>query len=101
MKKIYRQGDVLIVAIDSRPAGLKRDRSKRIVLAEGEQTGHAHVLDAPAMAYRDKSRDLFFSLSSPARVVHEEHDPIALPAGEYRVIRQEEYRRGELIRVAD
>ena len=43
----YRQGDVLAVevkSIPSRARELPRDKHNRIVLAEGEKTGHAHTI---------------------------------------------------------
>ena len=43
----HRQGDILFIPVDSIPDGVKpveRDSRGRIVLAEGERTGHAHCI---------------------------------------------------------
>ncbi|GAA2614114.1 hypothetical protein GCM10010399_51200 [Dactylosporangium fulvum] len=81
-----------------------RDRSGRMILARGEATGHAHVIvgpDVTLLADRDDIDRLFVKVISRARVVHEEHGPIAVPAGAYRVVRQREYIPGSYRPVAD
>ncbi len=54
------------------------------VLAEGEATGHAHRAVGDGVALYETAPDAVY-LSAPlgAEVVHEEHRPITLPAGEY------------------
>jgi hypothetical protein len=54
---LQRQGDVLIRKVDALPDGLKevpRDAQGRIVLAEGEATGHFHAIDAPDAVFLAK-----------------------------------------------
>lgn len=101
----YRQGDVLI----ERVAKIIRKPSKAkqlelIVLAEGEATGHAHMLktDAkdPADWWKD-GEDQLANLSSPGEVTHEEHSRIELPEGTYRIVRQREYTPEAIRNVAD
>lgn len=105
----YRQGDVFVerLADDAMaPPGLAPvapDARGRLVLAEGEQTGHAHTIDAglvrsPGLA---DSGDLHFSLSEDVALSHEEHAPIPLPVGRYRALRQREYAPEEIRNVAD
>lgn len=106
---MYRQGDVLLVPVargevpgSAVPA--PRDRSGRHVLARGEATGHAHVIAGPGisvLALPDDVDALFVEVVSRARLVHEEHGPIAVPAGTYRVVRQREYVPGSYRPVAD
>jgi hypothetical protein len=106
-RMLYRQGDVLIARIDEVPEDLERaPRDKgRVILAYGEVTGHAHAvrgeveLLTPADAAEMDAR--FLRVVSEALVVHEEHDTIVLPAGEYRVTRQREYSPKEIRQVAD
>lgn len=91
----YRQGDVLIVAVEGvcRGTVVPRDDRGRIVLAEGEATGHAHaVLDERAELFR-LGLDRFLTVSAPEGVdlTHEQHAPIRLPEGTYRVVRQGEF----------
>jgi len=88
----FRQGDVLLVEIDEIPEYAKPETSSgRIVLAEGEATGHAHAIherDARTFTYRGER---FLLTRSKAQLVHEEHGPIDVPAGAWRVVIQREY----------
>ena len=53
------------------------------ILAEGEATGHAHVLvDDSVDVFEDGGLRLF-GLSEETDLVHEEHGKITLPPGEY------------------
>ena len=94
------QGDVALIPVVSIPAGARevpRDHG-RLVLAYGEVTGHAHVIDAPpseATLLTDAEQRTFLRLVSDAPLVHEEHGRIELSAGTYRVIRQREWLYGE------
>ena len=92
---IYRQGDVLLRRVTRIPASTPVPRDAgRIVLAYGEVTGHAHVIDAPeaeaTLLTTDQERR-FLRLMAPASLTHEEHASITLPAGRYEVIRQREW----------
>ncbi|WP_052852952.1 hypothetical protein [Streptomyces avicenniae] len=108
---MYRQGDVLIapLAEDAVPATAQgavsepRDSRGRLVLALGEVTGHAHAVLGPGRLIREAGPTAPMLLHVPdgARVVHEEHAPISLPRGWYRVIRQREYVPGSVRIVAD
>lgn len=101
----YRQGDVLLVRFRPRRWGAltRVERAEgRIVLAEGEVTGHAHVIDSPlAELYQDALENRYLKLGGPAELRHEEHAPVALGPGVYRVLRQREYAPGAPRRVAD
>jgi len=95
VKHIYRQGDVGIVPVARIPkkdaAPVARVRG-RIVLAEGEVTGHAHVItDEGATLIRSSDGRTFLRLDAPAVVRHEEHAPITLPKGGYEVRIQREW----------
>jgi len=89
-----RQGDVLIVRAEI-PAGTRRRRGWTI--AEGEATGHAHVLEAAPVEgataeLRALGERLFARiLGGDARVMHPEHGPVVLPPGDYEIVRQREY----------
>ncbi len=88
----YRQGDVLLIEVDRIPNAAKEHIKKdRIVLAYGERTGHAHALSTrTATAYSDGD-DLFIDTQNGTILVHEEHTPLLILAGQYRVIQQKEY----------
>ncbi|MBW0273994.1 hypothetical protein ATM97_32275 [Nocardia sp. MH4] len=108
---MYRQGDVLIVPLAETavPAGAlaargeHRDGRGRLVLALGEVTGHAHAIAAPGRLIREAGAfgPMLLHLPEGGRVVHEEHAPIGLPKGWYRVVRQREYLPGSVRVVAD
>lgn len=88
--KIYRQGDILFKKVPTLPSQLKEKQDK--VVAEGEVTGHAHILDNGAL-YESLNSDsiLFIKSDQKTRIVHDEHLPIKLEPGNYEVIRQREY----------
>lgn len=104
--KIYRQGDVLITAVDHVPDGLQsvpKDNG-RTILAYGEVTGHAHVVigDVELLASDVAEMDeRFLRIERECQVVHEEHDTITLPPGDYKVGRQAEYAPEEIRTVSD
>jgi hypothetical protein len=88
---LRRQGDLFIEDARSIPSSAVKQSNG--VLAEGELTGHRHqVADMDGIAvyeylgewYVDVQRDV-------TQIVHEEHAPISLPFGTYRVWRQREY----------
>lgn len=104
-----RQGDVLLIPVDELPKGLvrmKRDKKNRLVLADGEVTGHAHaILEDTATLFRQKDlremSDRFLRVEQEANLVHEEHGTITLPAGDYIVRRKREYTPEKLHYVYD
>ena len=112
MKKIYRQGDVLIERVETIPAtAVKQKPSKRIILAHGEVTGHHHALEVadPADWWKEADEkqsttglagDIFVTIKGGA-VTHQEHSKIVLPPGNYRVTRQREYSPEAIRNVAD
>jgi len=93
MPSLYRQGDVLLQAVDTIPDAARpvaRDGG-RIILAYGESTGHAHAIEAPeaeATLLSVSENERFLLLVADVDLAHEEHATIRLPAGIYRVVRQ-------------
>jgi hypothetical protein len=104
MKKqeLYRQGDVLIRRIDGLPKQKAVKRASGSIL-EGEATGHVHRLETLTQAeVLDIENGLYLRVGEEGvRIIHEEHAPITLPAGDYEVIRQREYSPEEIRNVAD
>lgn len=102
--KMYRQGDVLIVAVDDVPTGVEEvARGKRgVVLAEGEVTGHAHrIPNRAATLYRTELDARYLRVTAPVLLKHEEHTAVEIPPGNYRVSIHHEYRPEAIWRVED
>jgi len=106
-KHICRQGDVLIERMTrALPKQLKRQEpvNGRIILAHGEATGHHHSIDADAADadwWKDDAGTQFVEVRTQTEVQHQEHAPIKLTPGRYRVRRQREYSPAGLRNVAD
>lgn len=102
MNEHYRQGDVLLVKVDSMPkAAVAEAAQDSIVLAYGETTGHAHRVSAQNAKIYALNEERFLEIHQATNLVHEEHDPIALTPGVYRVVRQREYTPERIRRVSD
>lgn len=108
--KHYRQGDVLIMQVESIPKGVKDITPKTgpIVLALGEATGHKHAIARGGVALLEREDRRYLRVEEEATIRHEEHDPITLPPGLYETrdaaghgIVQVEYTPGALRRVED
>ncbi len=102
---IYRQGDILLVetTLPKDLTEVKIDNNK-IVLAEGEATGHAHTIQKTpdnALFFDKTNNKLYLILKQAAVLEHQEHKKINLPIGNYEVIRQREYRPERIVNVAD
>jgi hypothetical protein len=92
---MLRQGDVLLIPVDRIPDdGFVVELGSRIVLAEGEATGHAHAVlgdGVELVETDDETRYVEVVGPTPAKLVHEEHATISLKPGAYEVRRQREY----------
>lgn len=89
-----RQGDVLLVReyrdVPDGARPLPRTGG-RVVLAEGEVTGHAHAIRSAGAALLEAGEERYLRVTSPVTLDHEEHAPIAVQPGIYRVVIQREY----------
>jgi hypothetical protein len=102
MKNQYRQGDVLLERIASIPAkAVKQNPNGRIILAHGEVTGHHHSIDADAADWWKNGEEQFVTIKEPTTLDHQEHAPVTLSPGSYRVTRQREYSPEAIRNVAD
>jgi hypothetical protein len=90
-----RQGDVLLIPVDRIPDdAFVVEFGSRIVLAEGEATGHAHAVlgeGVELVEADDETRYVEVIGPRPAKLVHEEHETISLQPGAYEVRRQREF----------
>lgn len=74
------------------PCGKQKVISRRrLVLAEGEATGHAHVIEDDEAELIQIGERMLLKLSNAATVTHEEHGPITLSSGIWEIGRVREY----------
>ncbi|HYG33207.1 MAG TPA: hypothetical protein VEC99_00395 [Clostridia bacterium] len=101
MGKQYRHGDVLIEEANAMPE--VREKLQHTILAHGEVTGHCHrIKELNSADLYTTSQGLFLHVrGNSVTVIHEEHAPITLTSGYYRVWRQREYSPREITVVRD
>jgi hypothetical protein len=101
MDRLCAQGDILIERVDNAEVTgrvIERVMHGAVIIAAGEATGHHHRVFGSVTLYRDDAlaRDIPAGLyvghlhvtNASARLQHEEHAPIALAEGTYRIRRQ-------------
>ena len=99
MQLHYRQGDLLFIRQETRPAAALTARQSNVIVA-GEATGHAHRLQAGTILEAPDGA-LYLDVTQTTQVVHEEHGPITLDPGLWLVVRQREYSPEAIRTVAD
>ncbi|MDZ4835277.1 MAG: hypothetical protein SGJ27_15985 [Candidatus Melainabacteria bacterium] len=98
----YRQGDVLLIPVSDVPAGsVEEAKDTRVVLAFGEVTGHAHAIDSAVATTFTNGDQRYLVVADGAILKHEEHSPLCLEPGTYRVQLQREYEPAGWRRVID
>lgn len=112
MEECYQQGDILFIRSNS-PLGRTIKQNKegngQLIIAKGEASGHAHVIgtrqakkteiiQASAQIRDPFGRDeeiasgpRYLVAEAEVTVKHDEHKPLLLPPGTYRIGRQREY----------
>jgi hypothetical protein len=114
MNEMFAQGDLLIERVaDLEPSGtiLVSDATGATVLADGELTGHRHAIYDRVTMFRDDTlaREVPTGLyvghvkvaGGSATIHHQEHAPISLAEGTYRVRRQRELEPKDAVLVSD
>lgn len=90
---ILRHGDLLLRQIEQLPKGLIKKTGT--VLAEGETTGHRHVLIAErknlVQLYEDDKGQLYFKVEKHSKLTHQEHKTLTIPAGVWVVGKEREF----------
>lgn len=99
--QLFRHGDLLVQLAAEIPENARP--LVHLVLAEGELTGHSHrIAERDAAHLYQSTSGMFRSVTSDsATLIHQEHGPISLPKGIYRVWRQREYLPREIRTVRD
>ena len=99
---MIRHGDIML-----KPAPAPRDTTAgviatSIVLAEGEKTGHSHVLNGAELTLLKASWNrVMVHVPAGADLRHQEHKTINVPPGWYEVVRQRVYTPAGPAFVAD
>lgn len=92
IKEIGRHGDLSFRKVEKE---IKGKRSKSVVLAEGEFTGHFHRLTATegaSVTLLEENGEMFFAVEGGnADLSHEEHNTITFKEGTYKVIHEREH----------
>lgn len=99
---LYRHGDVSLHPISEIPEGLTEVKHQgSVVLAEGEFTGHKHLLTAPKLdsmrVLQDKEGRFYIEIGEESQLSHEEHKTLTIAPGLYRtnIEREHDYFAGE------
>lgn len=110
-QQTVRQGDVLVRPTKKQPTAQATRvlDNGQVILAYGEQTGHAHEVigvdnadPVPAMElFEEPDGTRLLMVKRDALIRHEEHGTIPLARGGYEVIRQREYSPEAIRTVAD
>jgi hypothetical protein len=92
MKQV-QHGDVCLEEVKTIPEGLaKVERGEKgFILAEGEVTGHAHIVREDIKLFRDKDGTMYLKSDKPFTLRHEEHKTIRFLPGIFRVFRVREF----------
>jgi hypothetical protein len=99
-----RQGDVLVHKVDDNFAMnfhkavekgevevVNATEDGRLILAEGEATGHHHAIRADAAKMFMYNGMMILQILALTKLFHEEHNAIDLDPGLYQVVRQREF----------
>lgn len=88
-------GDVIIERVEELPAGFsKGEVEAKSALAYGEATGHIHQLQGtPGVDFdlRVLGTDRYLKIFKPTFLKHQEHSPMLLKEGNYKIGIQKEY----------
>lgn len=99
------QGDVFFVTSRLPRGAVKRPRTQRgAVVAEGKATGHAHAVVEDGAEVWEADGQLYLQVDGETVALrHEEHKPVYIPKGTWRVGIVQEYDpfEREVHRVAD
>ena len=107
VEELRQQGDVLMFSQAELPQGLKpaKPEARGFILAHGESTGHAHVIDcnADCEVFTNEINELYIWAKSQVTVKHDEHNTVTLDPGVWKVgrVRETDPFAKEIRSVAD
>lgn len=93
-KRIYRQGDVLLLEAEL-PEGNVREVARTgtgtLVVGSGEVTGHHTIAEPDAFLLESADTTRYLWVDSPMHLRHDEHLPIIIQPGVFKIVIQREY----------
>jgi hypothetical protein len=90
--KTAQQGDVVLKRVDVMPTGEYKVISKgKLVLAEGEVTGHYHGIEETDSELIQIGDKILMNLKNTATLTHQEHGAITIEKGIWEVGRVNEF----------
>ena len=92
---MFRHGDILIREVLEIPVPAVFVAGN--VIAQGEKTGHHHVLNGLSQIYQMKGEIKYFEAKEDLTLTHQEHDTIKIPVGKYVIEHEREYNALENI----
>jgi len=98
-KMVIQQGDVLIESVNEIPNEAKDAEVKNgsIVLADGETTGHAHRISwISGITFKEHNGMYYLVNKEELTVKHEEHKPVTIPQGTWKIRKVREYDHFEM-----
>jgi hypothetical protein len=58
------------------------------IIAEGEKSGHNHVLNGSHQIYQTDDKQMYFEAKQELKIEHPEHNTIMIPKGIYTVVHE-------------
>ena len=95
--RLFRHGDLLIQEIFSVPSFAKPISTN--IIAEGEKTGHNHVLNGSHQIYETADNHKYFKAKQELKLEHPEHNTLIIPKGIYTVIHERSFNPCEDIEI--
>tara|TARA_B100000029_G_C16917548_1_gene720096 strand:- start:71 stop:373 length:303 start_codon:yes stop_codon:yes gene_type:complete len=87
--KLFRHGDLLIREVLEIPVSAVFVAGN--VIAQGEKTGHHHVLNGFSQIFQMKDETKYFEAKEDLTLTHQEHNTIQIPVGKYIIEHEREY----------
>jgi len=87
--KLFRHGDLLIREVLEIPGPAVFVAGN--VIAQGEKTGHHHVLNGFSKIFQMKGETKYFEAKEDLTLTHQEHNTIKIPVGKYIIEHEREY----------
>ncbi|HPN31110.1 MAG TPA: hypothetical protein PKY81_09140 [bacterium] len=94
----YQQGDILVKKIEKIPSDCKK--SLNSIIAEGEATGHKHIITGNAEIYKRETQnnlgikdlEIYIIVNDGTTILqHNEHKSIFIEPGSYKIDKVREY----------